>query len=330
MKPPMPARDPADAATSSSAEREGSVTMSNIRRQDGRSDRATGRAPADRPNFGRFRLLGRIGEGGMAEVYRAVMTGPEGFERELVLKRILPAAVGDRRLQDDVHPRGEDLGAARSPEHRPDLRVRRGRRRLLHRDGERAGRDPARGARHPAQGPARDAAHGGGRRHPPDLHRARLRPRAARSRRGAAGDRPPGRLAHQHHAGLQRHGEDPRLRDRARGLVRRGGGQEGAHQGQGQLPVARADPRAAVRRARRRVRAGGRVPRDADRPAAVPGQERHLAACASCSPRRSRPLGAERGHPARARSHRHARAGARSRTRATSRPATWPPISSAR
>ena len=26
----------------------------------------------------------------MAEVYRAVMTGPEGFERELVLKRILP------------------------------------------------------------------------------------------------------------------------------------------------------------------------------------------------------------------------------------------------
>jgi serine/threonine-protein kinase len=35
-------------------------------------------------------LLGRIGEGGMAEVYRAVMTGPEGFERELVLKRILP------------------------------------------------------------------------------------------------------------------------------------------------------------------------------------------------------------------------------------------------
>src|SRR6185369_13082217 len=40
--------------------------------------------------FGRYKLLGRIGEGGMAEVYRAVMVGPEGFERELVLKRILP------------------------------------------------------------------------------------------------------------------------------------------------------------------------------------------------------------------------------------------------
>src|SRR5580698_3053589 len=46
--------------------------------------------------FGRYKLLGRIGEGGMAEVYRALMTGPEGFERELVLKRILP------RLSDTV------------------------------------------------------------------------------------------------------------------------------------------------------------------------------------------------------------------------------------
>jgi eukaryotic-like serine/threonine-protein kinase len=48
------------------------------------------RPPKTGARLGRYRLLGRIGEGGMAEVYRAVMTGPEGFERELVLKRILP------------------------------------------------------------------------------------------------------------------------------------------------------------------------------------------------------------------------------------------------
>jgi serine/threonine-protein kinase len=61
------------------------------------------RGPAEKPpkdaggpptTFGRYRLLGRIGEGGMAEVYRALMTGPEGFERELVLKRILPQLSG--------------------------------------------------------------------------------------------------------------------------------------------------------------------------------------------------------------------------------------------
>ena len=38
--------------------------------------------------FGRYLLLERIGSGGMAEVYRAVAHGMEGFQRTFVLKRI--------------------------------------------------------------------------------------------------------------------------------------------------------------------------------------------------------------------------------------------------
>ena len=45
--------------------------------------------------YGRFRLTGRIGVGGMAEVFRAVVKGPEGWERELVVKRILPQLSGN-------------------------------------------------------------------------------------------------------------------------------------------------------------------------------------------------------------------------------------------
>ena len=39
--------------------------------------------------FGRYILLNRIGAGGMAEVFRAVMPGVEGFQRTFVVKRIL-------------------------------------------------------------------------------------------------------------------------------------------------------------------------------------------------------------------------------------------------
>ena len=41
-------------------------------------------------HFGRFQLLERIGKGGMAEVFRAIAHGVQGFERTFVVKRIRP------------------------------------------------------------------------------------------------------------------------------------------------------------------------------------------------------------------------------------------------
>jgi serine/threonine-protein kinase len=40
--------------------------------------------------FGKFTLVEKIAQGGMAEVYRAVMRGAAGFEKTIALKRILP------------------------------------------------------------------------------------------------------------------------------------------------------------------------------------------------------------------------------------------------
>jgi serine/threonine protein kinase len=40
--------------------------------------------------FGKYTLFERIGRGGMADVYKGRVSGPEGFERVFVIKRILP------------------------------------------------------------------------------------------------------------------------------------------------------------------------------------------------------------------------------------------------
>ncbi len=51
--------------------------------------------PAD---FGRYKLVGVAGEGGMATVYRAVLPGPMGFEKRLVVKVIRPSLVEDEEF----------------------------------------------------------------------------------------------------------------------------------------------------------------------------------------------------------------------------------------
>ncbi len=45
--------------------------------------------------FGKYRLLERLGLGGTAEVWKAELSGPMGFQRTVVLKRLLPELVAD-------------------------------------------------------------------------------------------------------------------------------------------------------------------------------------------------------------------------------------------
>jgi serine/threonine protein kinase len=78
----------------------------------GNIDRATGHsptalspvlmpraAPGEMP-FGRYTLLDRLGEGGMAEVYTAVTFGAEGFRRKFVIKRLRPELARETTMVD--------------------------------------------------------------------------------------------------------------------------------------------------------------------------------------------------------------------------------------
>ena len=54
--------------------------------------------------FGRYRLLSLIGQGGMAEVFKAKSYGVEGFEKVVVIKRILPElAASDQFVEMFIH-----------------------------------------------------------------------------------------------------------------------------------------------------------------------------------------------------------------------------------
>lgn len=51
---------------------------------------STPRPPSSPGSFGRYQLLEKIGAGGMAEVFKARMSGEQGFEKIVAIKRIVP------------------------------------------------------------------------------------------------------------------------------------------------------------------------------------------------------------------------------------------------
>jgi serine/threonine protein kinase/Flp pilus assembly protein TadD len=48
--------------------------------------------------FGKYQLLDRIAAGGMAELFRAKLTGAQGFEKLMAIKKILPSLSGEENL----------------------------------------------------------------------------------------------------------------------------------------------------------------------------------------------------------------------------------------
>src|SRR5579872_1726689 len=52
--------------------------------------------------LGRFEILGRLATGGMAEIFKARVKGEHGFEKIVVVKRILPHLASDPEFVDMI------------------------------------------------------------------------------------------------------------------------------------------------------------------------------------------------------------------------------------
>src|SRR3954465_3625954 len=59
---------------------------------------STEAAPTGPVTFGRYTLLERLAVGGMAEVFRAKISSSHGFEKVVVIKRLLPHPAEDQKF----------------------------------------------------------------------------------------------------------------------------------------------------------------------------------------------------------------------------------------
>ena len=276
--------------------------------------------------LGRYRLIQPLGVGGMAEAFRATYSGPAGFERTVVVKRILPANCADPEFLQMFAAEARILGMLHHPNvvQVYDFGESDGTFFLVleYVDGPSLGRllKTLRKARRPI--PAADRRLHRAR----DLPRPRLRARPADQRRRAAERDPPRRHPVEHHADDDGSGEAARLRNRQ---VRNVRDADAAPDRQGQDRLHRAgDHRgAALRRAGGSVLPGRRVPRDPDADAAVRGRQRPGDAAPGDGDARRAPVTDPPRRPRASGRHRADRAAARSGSALCERARRWRAIS---
>ena len=89
------------------AERSASLNFSLTSADDAKVVAGTGLQQHKPERFGRYVLLDRIGAGGMAEVFRAVMPGAQGFRQTFVVKRILAERSRGAAIAASTHASSE-------------------------------------------------------------------------------------------------------------------------------------------------------------------------------------------------------------------------------
>ena len=92
-----------------------SFTALSVRTGPRRTVRDSGAAGGGAGTVGRYTLVARIGEGGMAEIYSAVTTGVGSFRRPVVIKRLRPELAADPQAVAQFRDEANLLAAFNHP-----------------------------------------------------------------------------------------------------------------------------------------------------------------------------------------------------------------------